>query len=164
MGAPVWGSHLLLRKPWLEQALQLWSSHWHWSQSVQSVVQSRWLSLIRKQNDFTLVIGLCMRIFLACSPNSMWEMVSPSHQDVVFTPNKLSVMAVIKCWPECCCMWSHLLFQSISPSTRSPMVNSDVVKWTASAPRRFTRSTGAPARKPLSSGWIESNWVYIFVY
>lgn len=61
---------------------------------------------------------------------------------VVRQPYMLSVTAVIKCWPECCCMWSNRRFQSTLRWTWVPTGISVWTKLTASAPRLVIRNTG----------------------
>ena len=47
----------------------------------------------------------------------------------------------MRCWPECCCMWSNRLFQSTLMWTLSPSARGAAMKWTAVAPLRTTLST-----------------------
>ena len=60
--------------------------------------------------------------------------------------------------PECCCMWSNLLFQLILHKNSEPSFTSSVVMWTASLPLRNTLVTGVSpifqkVTKNLNTWW-----------
>ena len=70
------------------------------------------------------------------------------YHDVVFIPNSLSATAVMRCCPECCCMWSNRRTQSSWMSTLAPCSRGPSARCTAFAPWRMTLLTAIPFTVP----------------
>lgn len=90
--------------------------------------------------------------------NSRYQMLTWKHEEMILLQGFDWTFSFYKnVLPECCCIWSSLRFQSTAHFTISPTLNgADVLdsstKWCASAPLRWTSSTGKLFINPKSHG------------
>lgn len=113
-----------------------------------------------KIDKFTQIFWLAQTLF----PFAAAEIITVIEEDIssiylrAFLKTRFVWETMVRKVPECCCMWSNLLFQLILHKNSEPSFTSSVVMWTASLPLRNTLVTGVSpifqkVTKNLNTWW-----------